>query len=53
MEVEQVKKEDLDLKNHLIGLQQPYIKLSFLTTSDLQKVTPLLSLAFSPSSQTP
>lgn len=38
MGVVQVMKEDLDLKNHLIGLQQKYIKLTFLTTSDLLKV---------------
>ena len=38
MGVVQVSKEDLDLKNHLIGLQQIYIKLSFLTNGDLLKV---------------
>ena len=42
MGVEQMPKEDLDLQNHLIGLQQIYIKLSFLTSGDLLKVTPLL-----------
>ena len=39
MGVAQVSKEDLDLQNHLIGLQQIYIKLSFLTSGDLLKVT--------------
>ena len=38
MGVEQVSKEDLDLQNHLIGLQQVYIRLSFLTSGDLLKV---------------
>ena len=36
--MENVRKEDLDLPNHLVGLKQTYIKLSFLTTTDLQKV---------------
>jgi len=36
--VEQVEKEDLDLKNHLIGLQQIYLKLSFLNVQDLMDV---------------
>ena len=31
-------KEDLDLKNHLVGLKQLYIKLEFLTQPDLVKV---------------
>jgi len=38
MSVEQVPKEDLDLKNHLIGLQQIYIRLTFLTSGELLKV---------------
>ena len=33
-----VRKEDLDLANHLVGLKQKYIKLSFVSTSELQKV---------------
>ncbi|GAU88460.1 hypothetical protein RvY_01155 [Ramazzottius varieornatus] len=36
--IETVWKEDLDLLNHLSGLRQKYIKLSFLTVSDLVKV---------------
>ncbi|CAB4064926.1 POLE [Lepeophtheirus salmonis] len=36
--IEQVRKENLDLANHLVGLQEKYIKLSFATVSDLQKV---------------
>lgn len=36
---ELVMKEDLDLLNHLTGLQQTYIKCSFAHTSDLQKVS--------------
>ncbi|KAG8226587.1 hypothetical protein J437_LFUL007279 [Ladona fulva] len=36
--VEPVVKEDLDLPNHLIGLKQKYLKLSFLTVNDLMKV---------------
>ena len=46
MTVTQMKKEDLDLPNHLIGLQQIYIKLSFLTTGDLLKVTEPSSFDF-------
>ena len=34
-----VYKEDLDLKNHLVGLKQLYIKLEFLTVNDLTKVS--------------
>jgi DNA polymerase epsilon subunit 1 len=33
-----IEKEDLDLKNHLIGLKQQYIKLTFLNTEDQTKV---------------
>ncbi|XP_045460209.1 DNA polymerase epsilon catalytic subunit 1 [Harmonia axyridis] len=33
-----VEKEDLDLQNHLIGLKQKYIKLSFANQTDLIKV---------------
>ncbi|KAJ8897708.1 hypothetical protein PR048_003058 [Dryococelus australis] len=36
--VEPVTKEDLDLSNHLIGLKQTYLKLSFFTVTDLVKV---------------
>ena len=36
--MENVRKEDLDLANHLVGIKQTYIKLSFLSTSELQKV---------------
>ncbi|XP_023244243.1 DNA polymerase epsilon catalytic subunit A-like [Centruroides sculpturatus] len=36
--VEIIQKEDLDLPNHLIGLKKTYLKLSFLTVSDLIKV---------------
>lgn len=36
--LENVKKEDLDLANHLVGLKQTYIKMSFLNMTDLQKV---------------
>ncbi|KAB7504214.1 DNA polymerase epsilon catalytic subunit A [Armadillidium nasatum] len=39
-----VQKEDLDLDNHLTGLKQTLIKLSFMTVSDLMKVRqPILS----------
>ena len=33
-----VRKEDLDLANHLVGLKQSFLKLSFLATNDLQRV---------------
>ncbi|CAG9813248.1 unnamed protein product [Phaedon cochleariae] len=36
--IEMVIKEDLDLPNHLIGLKQKYIKLSFMNQTDLIKV---------------
>ncbi|XP_043195220.1 DNA polymerase epsilon catalytic subunit A-like [Amphibalanus amphitrite] len=36
--VEPVSKEDLDLPNHLVGLKRNFLKLSFLTTNELQKV---------------
>ncbi len=36
--MEMVDKEDLDLANHLVGIKQRFIKLSFLTTTDLNKV---------------
>ncbi|XP_017892120.1 DNA polymerase epsilon catalytic subunit A [Ceratina calcarata] len=36
--VETLYKEDLDLPNHLIGLKQKYLKISFLNTVDLNKV---------------
>ncbi|XP_052824360.1 DNA polymerase epsilon catalytic subunit A-like [Octopus bimaculoides] len=36
--VETVKKEDLDLHNHLVGLKRTYLKLSFLSVEDLIKV---------------
>jgi DNA polymerase epsilon subunit 1 len=32
-DVEIVEKEDLDLKNHLAGLQQKYLKVTFATVS--------------------
>ncbi|XP_050693132.1 DNA polymerase epsilon catalytic subunit A-like [Eriocheir sinensis] len=36
--VEVVRKEDLDLDNHLSGLKQTLLKLSFMTVDDLVKV---------------
>ncbi|XP_077864309.1 DNA polymerase epsilon catalytic subunit A-like [Saccoglossus kowalevskii] len=36
--LETMPKEDLDLHNHLVGLKRNYLKLSFLTVSDLNKV---------------
>ncbi|KAK0426248.1 hypothetical protein QR680_009605 [Steinernema hermaphroditum] len=36
--VEQIVKEDLDLKNHLSGLKRTYIKISFPSTVELQKL---------------
>ena len=36
--VEILEKEDLDLPNHLIGLKQNLIKLSFINTSNMMKV---------------
>ena len=36
--MENVRKEDLDLPNHLVGLKQTYIKVSFLTETELKKV---------------
>ncbi|KAK7073292.1 hypothetical protein SK128_028068 [Halocaridina rubra] len=44
-EVEVVKKEDLDLDNHLSGLQQTLLKLSFFTVNDLVKVRQTISAA--------
>ncbi|KAJ8941928.1 hypothetical protein NQ318_013261 [Aromia moschata] len=38
VKTETVSKEDLDLPNHLIGLKQKYIKLSFVNQTDLIKV---------------
>ena len=38
-------KEDLDLHNHLVGLKQLFLKLTFLTSSDLQKVRRELNTA--------
>lgn len=38
-------KEDLDLHNHLVGLKQLFIKLTFLTVTDLQKVRRELNTA--------
>eukprot|EP00039_Didymoeca_costata_P008145 m.108515 g.108515 ORF g.108515 m.108515 type:complete len:2231 (-) comp13968_c0_seq1:73-6765(-) len=35
---EQIMKEDLDLKNHLVGNKQLYLKLSFLNIQDLMAV---------------
>ena len=37
-QVELVQKEDLDLKNHLSGLKQTYVKVSFATVQDLMDV---------------
>ncbi|KAK3107356.1 hypothetical protein FSP39_012618, partial [Pinctada imbricata] len=36
--VETIRKEDLDLPNHLVGLKRHYLKLSFLSVEDLTKV---------------
>ncbi|XP_041968884.1 DNA polymerase epsilon catalytic subunit 1 isoform X2 [Aricia agestis] len=36
--IELVEKEDLDLLNHLSGLKQTYIKLSFISQNDMSKV---------------
>ncbi|KAL5019901.1 hypothetical protein ScPMuIL_002793 [Solemya velum] len=36
--VEVIQKEDLDLPNHLLGLKQLYLRLSFLSVEDLTKV---------------
>ncbi|XP_073950246.1 DNA polymerase epsilon catalytic subunit 1 [Choristoneura fumiferana] len=36
--IEIVEKEDLDLLNHLSGLKQRYIKLSFMSQNELMKV---------------
>ncbi|CAB0010464.1 unnamed protein product [Nesidiocoris tenuis] len=36
--IETVIKEDLDLPNHLIGLKQRYVKLTFASVSDLMTV---------------
>ncbi|EGI59695.1 PREDICTED: DNA polymerase epsilon catalytic subunit A [Acromyrmex echinatior] len=36
--IETIYKEDLDLPNHLIGLKQKYLKLSFANIIDLTKV---------------
>lgn len=33
-----IEKEDMDLKNHLIGLKRAYIKLSFLNMDEMTKV---------------
>nr|XP_027207609.1 DNA polymerase epsilon catalytic subunit A-like [Penaeus vannamei] len=41
--VEVVRKEDLDLDNHLTGLKQTLLKLSFLTVNDLVKVRQSIS----------
>ena len=38
LEIEHVDKEDLDLKNHLSGKQQLYLKVMFATVSDLMEV---------------
>ncbi|EDQ91191.1 uncharacterized protein MONBRDRAFT_15015, partial [Monosiga brevicollis MX1] len=44
--IELVDKEDLDLDNHLIGLKQPYLKLTFNNVQDLQltksKISPII-----------
>ena len=38
-DVELVDKEDLDLKNHLSGLKQTYLKISFYTQSGMYAVS--------------
>ncbi|XP_065212426.1 DNA polymerase epsilon catalytic subunit 1 [Planococcus citri] len=38
IKIEQVLKEDLDLPNHLIGLKQLYLKVSFTTVTELTKI---------------
>jgi DNA polymerase epsilon subunit 1 len=43
--METVTKEDLDLANHLVGIKQSYLKLSFLNTNDLQKARKDISFA--------
>ncbi|KAF2353056.1 DNA-directed DNA polymerase family B exonuclease domain [Trinorchestia longiramus] len=43
--VEVIKKEDLDLDNHLTGLKRTLIKLSFMTSNDLMKVRLCLAVA--------
>ncbi|KAK8403806.1 hypothetical protein O3P69_000115 [Scylla paramamosain] len=43
--VEVVKKEDLDLDNHLSGLKQTLLKLSFMTVNDLVKVRNTINTA--------
>lgn len=36
--IEHIKKEDLDMPNHLIGIQQNFLKLSFPNSTSLNKV---------------
>ncbi|KAK3853994.1 hypothetical protein Pcinc_039493 [Petrolisthes cinctipes] len=43
--VEVVRKEDLDLDNHLTGLKQTLLKLSFMTVNDLVKVRQTIQAA--------
>ncbi|XP_066584539.1 DNA polymerase epsilon catalytic subunit 1 isoform X2 [Prorops nasuta] len=38
IKLEAMNKEDLDLPNHLLGLKQKYLKLSFINNNDLKKV---------------
>ena len=45
-ELVNVRKEDLDLANHLVGIKQNYIKLSFLNMTDMQKVRKDLLAAY-------
>ncbi|GAB6019923.1 hypothetical protein CHUAL_001454 [Chamberlinius hualienensis] len=36
--IDMIKKEDLDLPNHLVGLKRTYLKISFLSVNDLMKL---------------
>ncbi|XP_039270554.2 DNA polymerase epsilon catalytic subunit A-like [Styela clava] len=43
--IEIKKKEDLDLQNHLVGLKQTYLKLSFMHVDDLSSVRQIIQRA--------
>uniref|UniRef100_A0A1B6LUL8 DNA polymerase epsilon catalytic subunit n=1 Tax=Graphocephala atropunctata TaxID=36148 RepID=A0A1B6LUL8_9HEMI len=45
LSVEQLLKEDLDLPNHLIGLKQQYLKLTFPSVHELTKVKQTIAAA--------
>ncbi|KAG8329998.1 hypothetical protein J6590_073656 [Homalodisca vitripennis] len=45
LSVENVTKEDLDLPNHLIGLKQQYLKLTFPSVHELTKVKQTIAAA--------